>query len=554
MLANQTRESKESSARTNQSGDSSGGKLRRPMAGMAQILVLASLVVTPALASCTSSEPRTNDESAEGASEPLTGTAITTPFSLTSNVSAGATSLPITQALTTTLAGRIWVAIDPYTTNCDVVKVTGISGQTLTTEATQYSHSNGAWVAPLETAEATVQMFGAKGNGTYDDSSAIQAAADSPIGVVLFPKGQYIVSSQILVRKAKIFRGVGTRGGGLGGNSADSYGAVIDHTYLPSTDDCAHALFYVTGENPYPSHGVGGGFENLTLRQAYGNNSSHSSSNRAGYAICYQATSAAYWSTWNHIRNVNIEILNDVGHTPAYDWTWGIYLDGGTEPQGQRDTWIENTRITSEWAALGSIKAYNAKNLYISNTLLNGSAGRDILAIDGGSPSDQSLYSAHVQLAGVSAAELSIDHAYRVGEHGGIWAKITTTTNTDRIDLHPKILVTAPTFSAARSTLWAGVYEVTGKPTTWSSKGTVFNNASSLYSQDGGPMLIGTLDTQQLRFMTSNTLRGGFDTSGDFEIWNPGSGLILKAPNASCWRLTVNNAGQLGTSSVTCPF
>lgn len=42
--------------------------------------------------------------------------------------------------------------------------------------------------------------------------------------------------------------------------------------------------------------------------------------------------------------------------------------------------------------------------------------------------------------------------------------------------------------------------------------------------------------------------------SGDAAIPNQGSGLILKATDgASCYRLTVNNAGTLSTASVTCP-
>ena len=42
-------------------------------------------------------------------------------------------------------------------------------------------------------------------------------------------------------------------------------------------------------------------------------------------------------------------------------------------------------------------------------------------------------------------------------------------------------------------------------------------------------------------------------TGGDVYVTDIGTGLILKSPNGTCFRITVSNAGVLGTSSITCP-
>ena len=41
--------------------------------------------------------------------------------------------------------------------------------------------------------------------------------------------------------------------------------------------------------------------------------------------------------------------------------------------------------------------------------------------------------------------------------------------------------------------------------------------------------------------------------SGDVYVENSANGIILKAPNGSCYRVTVNNAGTLVSTLITCP-
>jgi hypothetical protein len=41
--------------------------------------------------------------------------------------------------------------------------------------------------------------------------------------------------------------------------------------------------------------------------------------------------------------------------------------------------------------------------------------------------------------------------------------------------------------------------------------------------------------------------------NGDVYLETIGTGVILKSPNGSCWRMTVDDAGQMQTTSITCP-
>lgn len=42
-------------------------------------------------------------------------------------------------------------------------------------------------------------------------------------------------------------------------------------------------------------------------------------------------------------------------------------------------------------------------------------------------------------------------------------------------------------------------------------------------------------------------------TSGDIYVDDPTKGIILKSPNGSCWRVTIDNAGNFVKTSITCP-
>ncbi len=66
------------------------------------------------------------------------------------------------------------------------------------------------------------------------------------------------------------------------------------------------------------------------------------------------------------------------------------------------------------------------------------------------------------------------------------------------------------------------------------------------------------------RMLIDNTGNVGIGTSspasklqletGDVYVKGLGSGVIIKSPNGSCYRLTVSNTGIVGSQSVTCPL
>jgi hypothetical protein len=55
----------------------------------------------------------------------------------------------------------------------------------------------------------SVKDFGAVGNGTTDDTTAIQAAIDSNAGIVFFPEGTYKITQSIIITNQVILQGVG---------------------------------------------------------------------------------------------------------------------------------------------------------------------------------------------------------------------------------------------------------------------------------------------------------------------------------------------------------
>lgn len=82
---------------------------------------------------------------------------------------------------------------------------------------------------------------------------------------------------------------------------------------------------------------------------------------------------------------------------------------------------------------------------------------------------------------------------------------------------------------------------------------------------------LGTSSNHGLYFFTNNVDRAvftptgkfGFGTlnpaskvsvgGGDVQIEDIGAGIIMKSPNGSCWKVTINNSGVLTSTQITCP-
>jgi hypothetical protein len=222
------------------------------------------------------------------------------------------------------------------------------------------------------------QLFGGTGNGTTDDTPAITLAlANQHCGVIGFPHGVYRVTSTLTVAKGVTFQGLGAGPGGATSKGNLTYpGAALEH-------DFSGTFFNLAGTAGEVETGVGVVFQNLILRQVYGNNSA-----AAGIAINVVATSNTFFASWVRVLNVTIE-----KDSARDDWTWGIVLDGeattGTALVGSRDHVIDHLRMTTGPNSTGGIKLRSTANIHIANIIINGNAGHiDI----GGTPADRPAY------------------------------------------------------------------------------------------------------------------------------------------------------------------
>lgn len=108
-------------------------------------------------------------------------------------VSPAATSITFRQASDVKIG--MWVALSPFTTNCELRRIDGFGGRTATVVALQNSHAADSFVLLFDQQpEFNVKWYGAAGDDSTDDSAAIEKAiADVPAsgGKVYFPAGTY---------------------------------------------------------------------------------------------------------------------------------------------------------------------------------------------------------------------------------------------------------------------------------------------------------------------------------------------------------------------------
>ncbi len=143
--------------------------------------------------------------------------------------------------------------------------------------------ASGAWVRSFDTGYLNVKWFGATGNGTTDDKSAIQAAIDfsesliSTISIggltVFLPRGGYKIESGLSVRQNHIvFRGEGKESSVIFANSPSF--TLIDFDKLGTSLNGVGVVDMAVSANGNATAGAlirmddvtNGYFQNLTLR------------------------------------------------------------------------------------------------------------------------------------------------------------------------------------------------------------------------------------------------------------------------------------------------
>lgn len=98
-------------------------------------------------------------------------------------------------------------------------------------------------------------------------------------------------------------------------------------------------------------------------------------------------------------------------------------------------------------------------------------------------------------------------------------------------------------------------YILAGPTNTNASNGTfgLFNHQSYTwtYNTDGGTNNFFAIGSSSVNARTPKSRLHVF--AGDVNIDQIGSGIIMKSPNGSCWRVTIDNTGNLVRTAITCP-
>lgn len=167
---------------------------------------------------------------------------------------------------------------------------------------------SGRWIR-VDTNLYNVKWFGAKGDNSHDDTTAIQACIDAaPRGkIIFFPKGTYKITAQINLKTGQTYMG---ERGDYGVFNSD-IPTILDFTGATGN---IHCLNYDSATAPTTSGGTGPNIENLALNcgMALTGIRYYSST----YSNCFRAT----------IRNVNIQLTEIEDASQSCIWWDPVYL------------------------------------------------------------------------------------------------------------------------------------------------------------------------------------------------------------------------------------
>ncbi|MDG1435066.1 MAG: hypothetical protein P8Q41_13690 [Saprospiraceae bacterium] len=105
--------------------------------------------------------------------------------------------------------------------------------------------------------------------------------------------------------------------------------------------------------------------------------------------------------------------------------------------------------------------------------------------------------------------------------------------------------------SVASYELVVGRYNTPYTPATTGFN--TWNLNDRLFTIGNGTGVGAESDAMIVRKSGDTEINGNVKTSGDVHLSTISSGVILTSPNGSCWKLTVDNSGNIVTTSVTCP-
>lgn len=247
---------------------------------------------------------------------------------LSADVSASATSIAPLFVPDWVQANGAWVVIDFPTTECEVRKITAVSGNTLTVAALDYAHSSSDPVLFITAPTVNVKWFGAKGDGTTDDYTAIARALTQAGGlgnnaVCLLPSdGQYNVSTGLdvpagvelrIVAGAKLYLTADVNAVRLRDGARVTGGGAIDCSGITLTN----AAVYLDGSDTFATDNITA-VDDINLI----------STGQNGYGIHCYANGNTHYISFCRFTNITIDEFGS-----------GLRLEA-IDPGGGNNSWV----------------------------------------------------------------------------------------------------------------------------------------------------------------------------------------------------------------------
>lgn len=251
--------------------------------------------------------------------------------------------------------------------------------------------------------EVYPQWFGALGDGSNDDTVAVQAALTSH-SRTFFPAGEYKITATLTCTHAVLLEGVAHPSS----SGPTPYQSVLTHAF-----DGTFLSFTGSEASRY---GGGGGLRNIQLYNAYG-----SAGTAYGTAILLTFTSTALRPTWLRIENVNVEQGSTAG-----TWNYCLDMDASTAvtTDSLRDFWVSGCRFLCETGGTASVRLQKIIALHFRDNILNGAQGNMIIT------GDATVSSAQSWIHGGGGGTLALDYADNIHISASLWTDITDTANT----------------------------------------------------------------------------------------------------------------------------
>lgn len=276
-----------------------------------------------------------------------------------------------------------------------------------------------------------VKEYGATGDGTTNDSAAIQAAITAAIagkgGTVWFPAGIYRCSSGFTIPGGILLQGAGSPAASSGTTQAFvQLWHDFNGDFITWSDQNASGVV------------MGGGIDRIALVQNFGS----SGGAVCGKAITVTAPASGSVQAWMRFTNMQVEQFSSTA-----PWTYCLYADGTASATQLRDWWFSEVRMAAGAGATGGLYLSGMVNCFLSGVEMNNSA---TITVTG----DGTHRSSNIHFTGCSCAgAFNLDYADTILVTGGNYTTWSNTANTGAASA-PCVLL--PAYSASLLTNNAG--------------------------------------------------------------------------------------------------